>query len=79
MSTVINAEMVDLIAIVPGQDAQEISVPRGSTVADVAASLGLSGAARLSALNASGEAMGPNSTIDEDTEVLSFIYRLAGA
>jgi sulfur carrier protein ThiS len=72
-------ETVLVLAIVPGQGAQEVEVARGTTVAQLAGQLGIQGAERIAALDGMSEALGPNSEITETTEVVNFVYKLAGA
>jgi hypothetical protein len=68
-----------VLAIVPGRGAEEVAVEAGTTVAQLAEQLGIEGSERISALDGMSEALGPNSTITAETEVVNFVYKLAGA
>lgn len=70
---------VSVLTIVPGRGAEEREVATGTTVAQLAAEMGLADAERISALDGMSEALGPNSEITENTEVVNFVYKLAGA
>jgi len=70
---------INVLTIVPGRGAEEREVSIGTTVSQLASEMGLEGAERISALDGMSEALGPNSEITESTEVVNFVYKLAGA
>lgn len=68
-----------VLTIVPGRGAEERQVAPGTTVAQLAGELGIADADRIAALDGMSEALGPDSEITETTEVVNFVYKLAGA
>ena len=63
------------------RDAEEVTIPVGTTVAELAAQLGIPDASRMSALDEMSTSHGPNTRIGEDAQpsTLSFVYKLVGA
>lgn len=70
---------IKVLAIVPGRGATEHYVEPGTTVAQLATQLQLPDAERLTALDGVSEPIGPNDVISDDTQVVNYIYKLAGA
>jgi sulfur carrier protein ThiS len=79
MSTQTQTQTISVLAIVPGQSTEDVQVAPGTTVAQLAEQLGIENAGRISALDGQSEAIGPDSEITEQTEVVNFVYKLAGA
>lgn len=67
-----------ILVIRPNHDPQEVQVAAGTTVAQLAAQMGVPDAARMAALDEMGSAIGPNDPVT-GTSVVSFCYKLAGA
>lgn len=80
-SNVTTGQTVEVMVIAPNRDADEVSVPVGTTVAQLAAQLGIPDAAQMSALDEMSVSHGPNTRIGEDATptALSYVYKLAGA
>lgn len=70
---------VNVIAIIPGQGAQEVAVAPGTTVGQLATQLGIEGGERIAALDGMSNAIGANHVITEATEAVNFVFKLAGA
>jgi hypothetical protein len=62
-----------------GQTPRDMTVEAGTTLADLAAQLGVPGAEHISALDATMEPIGPNHAITPETGVVNLCYKLAGA
>lgn len=78
-STEVQSTTIELLVLQPGQEPREVSVERGTTVAQLAATLGIDGAESMAAMDSLSNTLGPDTVIGPDTETLSFIYKLAGA
>lgn len=67
------------LVIVPGREAQEYDVAAGTTVGELAAQIGLPNANTIPAYDGMNTLMESDVTINENTEVVNFAFKLAGA
>jgi len=70
---------ISVLVVAPGHEAQEVEVSEGTTVAELAAEVGLENAESLPAVDEMGNMMKPTDVIAPDSGTISYVFKLAGA
>lgn len=69
----------EILVMVPGQTAKEVTVEQGTTIRQLAERIGVPNAESASAIDPLGDRLGADREIVPGMEAISFILNLAGA